>query len=170
MWARAKIATLAVSTLAACVLGASAASADDPSFLSIGAGWYDFDDNEQALDLRVEYRASAKYLGFIKPWIGVEITSDIAAYGAIGILTDIFFGRRVVVTPSFGAGLYADGDGKDLGHAVEFRSQIEIGYRFDDRSRLSAAFSHISNAGLEEDQNPGANILSLYYHIPFNRL
>ena len=170
MRARANIASLVVALFATGVVLVPAASADDPSFLSVGVGWYDIDDDEQAVDLRVEYRASAKYLGFIKPWIGVEVTSDIAAYGAVGILTDIFFGRRVVVTPSFGAGLYADGDGKDLGHAIEFRSQIEFGYRFDDRSRLSLAVSHISNAGLDEDQNPGTNILSVYYHIPLNRL
>ncbi len=151
------------------ILVAPPASADDPSFLSVGLGYYDFDDNEQAADFRFEYRPGVKYLGFVKPWLGVELTSDIAAYGAVGILTDIFFGRRVVVTPSFGAGVYSDGDGKDLGSAIEFRSQLEIGYRFDDRSRLTAAISHISNADLD-DQNPGANILSVYYHFPLSRL
>jgi hypothetical protein len=74
----------------------------------------------------------------------------------------------VVVTPSFGVGAYSDGDGKDLGNTVEFRSQIEGGYRFDDRSRLTLALSHISNASLG-DRNPGVNILSVYYHIPLTR-
>ena len=144
------------------------ASADDPSFISVGVGWYDINDNEGAVDLRVEYRSKAKILSIVKPWIGVEVTSDIAAYGVVGILADIFFGRRVVLTPSVGVGVYADGDGKDLGSAIEFRSQIELGYRFDNRSRLALAFSHISNAHLT-DQNPGSEIATIYYHIPLDR-
>lgn len=147
---------------------APSASADDPSFISVGIGWYDINDDQSAVDLRVEYRSKAKFLGFVKPWIGVELTSDIAAYGVAGVLTDIFFGRRFVLTPSFGVGVYADGDGKDLGSAIEFRSQIELGYRFDDRSRLAFAFSHISNAHLTE-QNPGSEIATIYYHIPLDR-
>ena len=144
------------------------ASADDPSFISVGVGWFDINDNEGAADLRVEYRSKAKIFGLVKPWAGVEITSDIAAYGVAGILADFFFGRRVVLTPSFGVGVYADGGGKDLGSAVEFRSQIELGYRFDDRSRISFAFSHISNAHLT-DQNPGSEIATIYYHIPLEK-
>jgi hypothetical protein len=167
-----KLGVKAISFLTAAILASTAiapvASADDPSFLSFGVGWYDFNDDRDALDLRVEYRSKAKFLGFIKPWIGVEVTSDVAAYGVAGILSDIYFGRRVVLTPSFGVGVYADGDGKDLGSAVEFRSQLELGYRFDDRSRLSLAVSHISNAHLT-NQNPGTEIATIYYHVPLDR-
>ena len=158
---------VAVFALTTAVVAPSA-DADDPSFLSFGAGYYDFEDDDGALDLRAEFRSSYKFLGVVKPWIGVQVTSDIASFGVAGILVDLFFGRRVIVTPSFGVGLYSDGDGKDLGNTVQFRSQIEGGYRFDDRSRLTLALSHISNAGLGDD-NPGANILSVYYHIPLTR-
>jgi hypothetical protein len=99
----------------------------------------------------------------------LEGTSDGAIYGAAGVLVDVFFGKRVVVTASFGAGYYENGDGKDLGHEIEFRSQIEIGYRFDNRSRLSLAFSHISNASIGED-NPGVEILNVYYSTPLDGL
>ena len=145
---------------------ATPAMADDPDFFVIGGGWYDFNDNEEAFDFRAEYRSGYKALGFIKPWAGIEATTEQAIYGAVGILTDLYFGRRWVVTPSFGAGLYGDGSGKDLGHTIEFRSQIELGYRFDDRSRISLALGHISNAGLG-DSNPGTEIATIYYHIPF---
>jgi lipid A 3-O-deacylase len=148
------------------VLGLAPAQADDPDFLAIGGGWYDFNDDKDAVDLRVEYRSDEKLLGLVKPWVGVEATTDAAAYVVVGILVDLFFGRRWVLTPSFGAGLYGDGNGKDLGHSIEFRSQLEFGYRFDDRSRLSLAVSHISNASLG-DSNPGTEILSVYYLIPF---
>ena len=139
--------------------------ADDPSFLTLGLGYFDMNkqDNE-AVDFRLEYRHGQKFWIF-KPWIGVEATSDGAVYGAAGVLIDVFLGNRVVLTPSFGAGYYEEGDGKDLGHEIEFRSQIEVSYRFDDRSRLGLAFSHISNASIGAD-NPGVEILNVYYSIP----
>ncbi len=160
------------STLTACALAmvlafAAPAAADDPDFMVVGAGWYDWNDNEDAVDFRVEYRSNYKMLGVVKPWLGVEGTSDGALYGAGGVLVDIYFGRRWVFTPSFGAGYYADGSGKDLGHDIEFRSQLEIGYRFDDRSRISLAVSHLSNAGLG-DSNPGTEVATIYYHIPIS--
>lgn len=161
------ISFLAIFFLATAVMTPSA-SADDPSFLSFGLGWYDFNDDRDAVDLRVEYRSKAKFLGFVKPWVGVEVTSDVAAYGVVGVLSDIYFGRRLVLTPSFGVGVYADGDGKDLGSAIEFRSQLEFGYRFDDRTRLSVAISHISNAHLTK-QNPGTEIATIYYHVPLDK-
>ena len=148
--------------------GRARADADDPAFVSLGLGYYDINrQTNEAVDFRLEYRHGEK-LWIFKPWVGIEGTSDGAVYAAAGILVDVFFGRRVVVTGSFGAGYYEEGDGKDLGHEIEFRSQIEIAYRFDDRSRLGLAFSHISNASLG-DTNPGVEILNLYYSIPLTR-
>ncbi len=143
--------------------------ADDPSFLTLGLGYFDMNkqDND-AVDFRLEYRHGQKFWIF-KPWIGVEATSDGAVYGAAGVLIDVFLGNRFVLTPSFGAGYYEEGDGKDLGHEIEFRSQIEVSYRFDDRSRLGLAFSHISNASIADD-NPGVEILNVYYSIPLESL
>ena len=69
--------------------------------------------------------------------------------------------------PSFAAGLYEDGDGKDLGHTVEFRSAIDLAYRFDNRSRLGLSFYHLSNAHLA-DSNQGTEVLSLIYSVPLD--
>lgn len=162
-----KLSTMLATAVLAVLFYSPAAMADDPDYLVIGGGWYDFNDNEQAFDFRAEYRSDYKLLGFAKPWVGIEATSDQAAYGVGGILVDLYFGRRWVFTPSFGVGAYADGSGKDLGHMIEFRSQVEFGYRFDDRSRVSLAVSHISNASLG-DINPGSEIATFYYHIPFS--
>ena len=146
-----------------------AAQADDPDFLVVGGGWYDWNDDQDAFDFRLEYRSDVKLFGVAKPWFGIEATSEQAIYGLGGIVVDLYFGRRWVFTPNFGVGVYADGDGKDLGHAIEFRSQLELGYRFDNRSRMSLAVSHISNAGLDE-KNPGTEIATVYYHIPVSAL
>lgn len=140
---------------------------DDPGFITIGAGFYDINDNEEAVEVRLEWRGGTKYLWIFKPLVGVMGTSESAVYGYAGFLTDFYFGRRIVLTPSFAAGYYLDGDGKDLGSAIEFRSGIEIGWRFNNRSRISAIFYHLSNAGID-DNNPGTEVLSIGYSYPLN--
>ena len=146
--------------------GPTVAEEGDPIFFTLAAGYYDINDNMDAVEFRAEVRARDK-IWIFKPLGGVMVSSDGALYGFGGVLVDFYLGRRFVFTPSFAAGLYEDGDGKDLGHAVEFRSSVELAYRFNDRSRLGMSFYHLSNAGLS-DNNPGTEVLSLNYSIPFN--
>ena len=40
-----------------------AAVAQEDSYVSIGLGWYDLNDNRDAVDLRLEYRPNKHYLG-----------------------------------------------------------------------------------------------------------
>ncbi len=151
---------------------APVASADEgdnePAFFRIGAGYYDINDNEDAGEFHMEYISDAKWWVF-KPFAGVMASTDSAAYLYAGIRLDIFFGRRFVITPSFAPGIYEDGDGKDLGHTVEFRSAMEFAYRFDDRSRLGLSVYHLSNASLS-DNNPGTEVLTMHYSYPLNKL
>ncbi len=172
-----------VGVLIALLLAAPAAAADSESLFSVGVGWFDegaidpgvgffdaSDDREEAVDFRLEYRFGTSLIpaiepyAAVRPWIGGEATSDGALYGVGGILVDVPLGP-FVFTPSFGAGLYSNGSGKDLGSPVEFRTQLEFGYEFENKSRFSVSYSHISNAGIS-DTNPGANMLSAYYHLP----
>lgn len=164
-----------VALLAGVFAQAAHADADDPALLALGVGYYDIGSGDDtAVDFRLEYRHDqgfwivGDWIG-IKPWVGIEATSDAAVYGVGGLLLDIDLGPRLIATPSAGVGAYADGDGKDLGHTVEFRTQFELAYRFDNRSRLGLAFSHISNAGIG-DKNPGVEILNVYYALPLGRL
>lgn len=146
------------------------ASADDPDFVSIGAGWFDFNrQKDQGAEFRIEYRSDYKapYVQF-KPFLAMGGATSGHFFLGAGILWDVYFGRRWVVTPSFAPHFYTGSDDKlDMGHALEFRSQLEVAYRFDDRSRLGLAVSHYSNAGLG-DVNPGTETLSVYYSIPLN--
>jgi hypothetical protein len=149
--------------------GAAARAKDDPALFSVGVGAFDvIEGDDDAVDFRLEYRHGGT-LWLVKPWVGIEATSDGGLYGAAGLLADFHLGERVVLTPSLGVGGFAEGDGKDLGHALEFRSQIEAAYRFDDQSRLGLAFSHISNASLG-DRNPGVEVLTVYYSLPVSRI
>ena len=141
------------------------ARAEDPPFLTVGAGYYDLvQQDNTATEFRVEYRDDRK-LWIFKPFVGAMTTTDFAFYGYGGVYVDVFLGRRFVVTPNFAAGYYHDGNGRDLGYGLEFRSAIDVAYRFDDRTRLGLSFYHISNASLG-DKNPGTEVLSVVYSIP----
>lgn len=160
---------LSVLSVLLALVAANVARADDePAFLRGGIGYYDINDNEDAAEFNVEYISNSKWWVF-KPFIGAMATSDAAAYVYGGIRMDIFLGKRFVVTPSFAPGLYHDGDGKNLGHTIEFRSELEVAYRFDDRSRLGLSIFHISNAHLS-DNNPGTEVVTVNYSYPISDL
>ena len=152
-------------------IGASfPAFADDPDFLSFSAGSYDWNrQKEQGAEFRLEYRSDTK-LWMFKPFAALAGTSTGQGFLGAGVLIDVFLGRRFVVTPSFAPHLYTGGNSKlDLDYLVEFRSQLEVAYRFDDRSRLGLAVSHYSNASLG-DTNPGTESAMLVYSVPFNSI
>ena len=151
-----------------------------------GIGLYDikFDGSEknQATDFRYEYRSDRTLLDigpeednffFLKPFLGFEYTNDSASYFLTGIyiednLGELFEGKKskLFFTPSFGAGIYNNGSGKKLGNDVQFRTSLEVSYQLKNKNRIGISFSHISNANLG-DKNPGVEILSFSYHIPY---
>ena len=151
-----------------------------------GLGIYDikFDGSEknQAADFRYEYRSDKSLINigpeednffFLKPFFGVEYTNDSASYFLTGIyfednLGELFEGNKskFFFTPSFGAGIYNDGSGKKLGNDLQFRTSLEVSYELNNKNRIGISFSHISNANLG-DKNPGVEILSFSYHIPY---
>ena len=161
-----KQAIAAVLAIGVAALGASAtpARAEEPDFISISAGAFDINDTETTAEFRAEYRSDLRFW-HLMPFVGVMGTADSALYGYAGLGFELFFGPRLVLMPNAAFGAYADGDGKDLGSAIEFRTGLEVAYRFDDYSRLGLAFHHISNASIDEN-NPGTESLVLTYSIP----
>ena len=144
--------------------------AEDPDFLSIGIGAFDFNrKKDQGAEFRLEYRSDKK-LWVFKPFAAAAYTSPGHGFVGAGVLIDLFFGNRVVVTPSFAPHYYfGENDNLDLGHAVEFRSQLEVAYRFDNRARLGVAISHYSNASIG-DTNPGTETATVYYSVPLGKI
>ena len=142
-----------------------------PNYISVSGGDFDIlrtDKPTNAGDFRVDF----SYAGFnlpwyLEPWGGVEVTTDSSVWAGGGFLFDIPIGYNFYAVPSFGVGYYGQGDGKNLGNDVEFRSQIEVAYKFENASRIGLAFSHTSNASLGKI-NPGVEVLSLYFHLPIN--
>lgn len=156
---------LGIATLGA---GVAPARAEEPDFISISAGVFDINDNETTAEFRAEYRSDLRFW-YAMPFVGVMGTADGALYGYAGLGFEMFFGPRIVLMPNAAFGAYSDGDGKDLGAAIEFRTGLELAYRFDDYSRLGLAFHHISNASIDEN-NPGTESLVLTYSIPLYKL
>jgi hypothetical protein len=140
------------------------ARADDPAFIVFEVGKFDFFDNVKSTSFNLEYRSSAK-LWFLKPFAGLMVNTDSAVYGYGGLLVDIYLGRRLVLTGDTAVGAYSHGDSKVLGSVLEFRSGMELAYRFDNRARLGVGFHHISNASIG-NQNPGTEILSVIFAWP----
>ncbi len=143
--------------------------ADDPSFLTFGVGAFDFNrQKDQGVEFRLDYRSDYK-IGPFKPFVTAAGVSNGMSFLGAGVLIDVYFGRRFVVTPSFAPTWWrGKSDDLDLGHGLEFRSQIDFAYRFDDRSRLGLAISHSSNASLG-DTNPGTETLLVNYSYPLGR-
>lgn len=158
-------AALGPALLVAALVAGAPAAAEAPGLLALGIGAFDVVRlDEPAADFRVEYRHGRGWWIF-QPWLGLEATSDGAVFGVLGLFSDFALGRQLVVSPSIGAGAYHRGGGLDLGSVLEFRSQLELAWRFADQARLALAFSHISNAGIG-DHNTGTEIVTLYYAIP----
>ena len=143
---------------------------------------FDGSATNEAIDFRYERRFDNSILDigpesenffYLKPFVGVETTSDSAFYLISGIYLEdnigkLFIGEnsKYILTPSFGVGYYDDGDGKKLGNSIEFRTTLEVSYQLDNKNRLGVSIGHISNANIG-DKNPGVEVISLSYQIPF---
>ena len=123
-------------------------------------GNFDFSDDKQAALLfgfqhQNESLEKDTFLGIISPITGGFITENSAAYIYTGIEWNIDMGS-FEFTPSFAPGLYHEGDGKDLGHVLEFKTEVQLSYAMSDSTNFGISYNHISNASLG-DKNPGAN-------------
>ena len=177
----AAVAVSLASLLAVPALASETPVLNEPATLGFSAGYYDILDNnphQPAADFRLEYRSAFDMLGLakahnsviaIRPFGGIEATTDGALYGLGGFVFDMPIGKHFVVSPNLAVGLYSDGDGKHLGSLIEFRSTFEVGYKFDCGTRLTTSIGHISNAGIG-DINHGVEILSLYVHVPVDKI
>ena len=143
---------------------------EEPGFLIFGAGVYDMFDDETTGEFRLEYVfPGADKVSLFTPFIGLSATVEGATFGYAGVGLDLYFDDKAILTPNFAAGIYGNGDGKDLGYAIEFRSGFNLMWSLHDDSRVGFSFHHVSNAGLDE-RNPGEESLLFMYSIPIQNL
>ena len=128
--------------------------------LSFYTGMFDFSDDGKKSSLigfqhQNENLNRDTFLGNLSPITGAMITADNATYFYTGVQAQYKIGV-LNFTPSFTPGYYKEGDGKDLGHALEFKSEIQLSLELPKDSQLGFSYNHLSNASLG-DKNPGAN-------------
>lgn len=140
------------------------ALAADPSYVTIGVGaWEVFRDKAHAAEFDLGFRPDVG-LGVIRPQIGWVQSTDGDYYGYGGFLADFGLTDHLYVTPNLAVGGYG-GHGYRLGSHVEFRSGVDLAWRFEDASRLGVGFYHMSNAGLTQ-RNPGDESVVVQYFLP----
>ena len=127
---------------------------------NVYSGMFDFSDNGKRSGLigfqhQNEDLNRNTFLGNLSPITGALITADNAGYIYTGVQAQYKLGN-LNFTPSFTPGLYHEGDGKDLGHLIEFKSELQFSLDLSTNSELGFSYNHISNASLGS-KNPGAN-------------
>ncbi len=132
----------------------------DPHEYNFYSGMFDFsDEGKKSTLFGIQHQNENLYkdtfLGTISPVTGFLVTADTATYLYTGVQAEYNIGK-INLTPSFTPGLYGQGDGKDLGHMVEFKSELQLSFNLLKDSELGFSYNHISNASLG-DKNPGAN-------------
>ena len=136
--------------------------------ISIFGGSYDYDDDNTSTLYGLNYHFSDNAFSVFNlidfnPVIGGFLTAKSATMIYSGFETNI--GKdSIYLNLSSSAGIYSNGDGKDLGNTLQFKSEVNLFYRVGNSSRVGLGSHHISNAGLSS-VNPGTN----NFYLIFNR-
>ena len=128
--------------------------------INVYSGMFDFSDDGAKSTLfgfqhQNEELKRNSFLGTLSPITGGMLTADNAVYLYTGVQADYDIGL-LKLTPSFAPGIYNQGNGKDLGHIIEFKSEIRLSMDLSKNSMFGMSYNHISNASLGS-KNPGAN-------------
>ena len=134
--------------------------------LNFFTGMFDFSDDKQSSGLlglqhQNEELFRNSFLGKLSPMTGGFFTEKSAFYLYSGVQAEYELGF-LTITPSFAPGYYNYGNGKDLGYALEFKSEVQMSFNLSDSSHLGMSYNHISNASLGT-KNPGANSYMLNF-------
>ena len=95
------------------------------------------------------------FIGKFSPITGGFVTDKSSIYLYTGVQAEYEVGFLNIV-PSFAPGYYEEGNGKDLGMALEFKSEIKLSFDIFQNSKVGYSYSHISNNDWGTI-NPGAN-------------
>jgi lipid A 3-O-deacylase len=95
------------------------------------------------------------FLGKFSPVTGGFMTGKSSIYLYTGVQAEYDLGL-INIIPSFSPGYYDSGDGKDLGSALEFKSEIKFDIDIFKNSKIGYSYNHISNNDWG-DINPGTD-------------
>ena len=160
--------TILTALLTLCFInfGSIADDNSNETELNIFTGVFDFSDKKQhaglfGLQHQNDELFRKGFLGKLSPITGGFITENSAFYLYTGVQAEYELGF-LTITPSFAPGYYNYGDGKDLGHFLEFKSEVQMSFNVSDTAQLGMSYNHISNASLGT-KNPGANSYMLNF-------
>ena len=143
----------------ACLVGLAAPARAGDSTLMLGGGtWETLRSKYLTEEFDAFYRPDLSLLWFIKPQAGVMVAGDGDYYVFGGLRADVPLGGRFILTPNANIGGYGGG-GYHLGSHFEFRTGVDLAYRFDNGLRLGVGFYHISNAGITRDNGGSESLL-----------
>jgi len=150
-----------VTVLASPVWPQQAEGARSDFEAAIFAGVFDTDASNPSIEAGLEVRRLSYWrgLGFMA---GLTATDESSVWVYAGARYDLTDRSAWTIAPGFAVSLYEQGDGKDLGQPLEFRSSIEVGRRVSEELRVGLIFYHLSNASMKE-VNPGSNSLVLSF-------
>ena len=100
--------------------------------LSIFGGSYDYDDDNTSNLIGLNYHLTQNDFNIlnimdINPVVGLFVTAKSASMLYSGFETNLG-GGDIFLNLSSSAGLYSNGDGKDLGSTLQFKSEINLFY------------------------------------------
>ncbi len=140
--------------------------------ISVYTGTFDVIDKEgddQTTLIGIEHRNTDlfrnTFLGKLAPVSGAFVTGKDALYFYTGVEGQYNLGP-MNVSPSFTPGYYEKGSGKDLGSALEFKSEVKVGFDIFKGSKLGYSYSHISNNDWGKT-NPGTDNQQIIFSSKF---
>ena len=105
------------------------------------------------------------FVGRFSPITGGFFTEKNSIYFYTGVQALYEMGP-INIVPSFAPGYYDEGDGKDLGMALEFKSEIKLSLDIFEDSTIGYSYSHVSNNDWG-DINPGVNNQTISFSKSF---
>jgi len=151
---------IAFAIMCSLTFGSLADDNTNETELNVFTGMFDFSDDKQkagvlGLQHQNEDLFRNSFLGKLSPITGAFLTENSAAYLYTGVQAEYELGF-LTITPSFTPGYYHEGNGKDLGSPLEFKSEVQMSLNLGETTHLGMSYNHISNASLG-NKNPGAN-------------
>lgn len=151
-----------------CRSGGCLQQSDAVARVSLQAANVIFQEDHISEEIYVGYDMNRRY-GPFQPTFAASVTGEGATWVGAGAK---WTSRRISEGPFFFEasvmpGLYARGDGPDLGGNLQFRSAVGGGYIFDNGATLSVLYDHRSNADTN-DLNPGLETIAIRYAFALN--
>ena len=145
---------------------------NNPQNISVYTGTFDTNDkvgDDKTTLMGIEHKNKDLFrdtwIGKFSPTTGAFVTKKSSIYIYTGIETDYDLGP-INISPSFAPGYYQAGDGKNLGRALEFKSEIKVGVDLFKNTNLGYSYSHISNNDWG-DVNPGTDNQTINFSKKF---